>query len=452
MPVAPDRFVPPAPYPGTKDLPPLTRLRRMFGSQIDGLPRAVYTQDLWAPKLPGMPVFVMSPALVGTVLLDRAADFPHGDLFARIMRPAWGQGMLLAEGDDWRRQRRAAAEAFRAGGMAAFAPFFAEATNTLVADWSARGAGTVNLKDEMRRLTFNIIVDTMLSGAGEVDREPFRASVSAFFDDISKLRASYLLRGDAWHASRPSPQSPHRSAVAAHISALIDARRQAPPRGDLVDLLIAASDPETGQGLSDAQLADNLLGFILAGFETTAAALTWALYLIASDRPVEQKILTECDAVLGTNLPAPQTVNHLTYTRQVVSEALRIYPPAFMITRIAARETTLAGRRMKAGQRINIPIWAIHRAERFWPNSHAFDPERFAPGAPQPDRYTYMPFGAGPRICIGAAFAMTEMVTVIAALLPRIAIDPQPRSAVWPETDLALNVKGGLQVTLRQRG
>jgi len=228
-------FTPPAPYPGSKDLRGMTARLRNARSQIGNLPKAVYDSEAWRPPLPGMPLFVMAPELVQTVLLSEAHKFPHGALFERIMKPAWGNGLLLAQGDNWKLQRRTAAQSFRAGGMQAFVPTFIAQTKALVADWAARGFGELDLHEEMKRLTFDIIVETMLSGADQIDREAFRQTVQAFFGDVSKLRASYVLRGDAYHDGRPSMESPLRAEIIAHISSLVAYRRSAPPRGDLID-------------------------------------------------------------------------------------------------------------------------------------------------------------------------------------------------------------------------
>lgn len=440
-----DAFAPPAPYPGSKDLSGIAARLRNARSQIGSLPKAVYEAAAWRPPLPGMPLFVMAPELVQTVLLSEAHKFSHGALFERIMTPAWGNGLLLAQGDDWKTQRRAAAQSFRAGGMQAFVPTFIAQTQALIADWEAQGFGELDLHEQMKRLTFDIIVEAMLSGADQIDREMFRQTVQSFFSDVSKMKASYVLRGDAYHEGRSSADSPLRAEIMAHIAGLIEYRRSAAPRGDLIDLLLIAKDPHTGTPLSDAQLADNLLGFILAGYETTAAALTWTFYLVSAHEQSEARLLDEY------RNSATDNPSELGFTRQVISEALRIYPPAYMLTRVAAEGTRLGGHRVKKGARVNIPIWAIHRNAEIWPEPHKFDPDRFGPDAPEPPRYSYMPFGAGPRICIAAAFAMTEMSCVVPTILSQVKITPPPRASVWPKTELALVPQEKMMVQTSKR-
>ncbi|MEL7032950.1 MAG: cytochrome P450 [Pseudomonadota bacterium] len=440
-----DVFTPPAPYPGSTDLSLFQKLSQNPKSQIANLPARVYDADAWKPPLPGMPLFIMAPDLIKTVLLDQADQFPHGALFERIMKPAWGDGLLLSQGDDWKTQRRAAAQAFRAAGMAAFVPTFVAETEKLTEAWGTKGFERIDLHAQMKRLTFNIIIETMLSGAEQIDRDAFRDTVQAFFADISKLRLSYVFRSDRYHAGRRSVASAHRSDLVAHICRLVQLRRSAPPRGDLIDLLLVARDPDTNTTLSDAQLADNILGFILAGYETTAAALTWTLYLISEHSPTEMKLLNEYRDADG------EGVDDLPFTQQVISEALRLYPPAFMLTRVSAKATRLGEHTVKRGQRINIPIWAIHRNSKIWPRPHVFDPNRFATDQPGPAKYTYMPFGAGPRICIGTAFALIEMRSIIATILPKIRFSPAPRSSVWPVTELALVPRNKIIVGLSKR-
>jgi cytochrome P450 len=444
-------FYPPAPYPPPGSKATLAQALKIFRSQIEGLPAAVFEADAWQPPFPGTPLYIMSPEAIQTVLLTEADQFPHGDLFARIMRPVWGTGMLLAEPEAWQTQRRAAAPAFRAAEVVGLTPFFVASAQAALGRWSALAATRIDVSAEMQRITFDIILDTMLSGAERFDRETLRQSALDFFADVNRMRFSYFIRSDAYHARRPSTVSRRRAALADHITRLVAARRTEAPRGDLVDMLLAARDPETGAGLTDAELSDNLLGFIMAGYETTSVALTWSLYLIAAHAKTQERLNSEIAAVLGENDVTPETLARLVFTRQVVSEAMRLYPPAYQLTRVSAAATELAGHKVKAGQRLIIPIYAVHRRAAVWADPHAFDPDRFAPDRPAPPRYAYLPFGGGPRICIGAAFAMTEAVTILATLLRAVRFAPPPRETIWPQTGLALYPRGGLPMTLAWR-
>jgi cytochrome P450 len=201
--------------------------------------------------------------------------------------------------------------------------------------------------------------------------------------------------------------------------------------------------------LSDELVADNILGFIIAGQETTAVTLTWAMYLIAAHAPTRERILSEVQGVAGNSPIAPDHIPQLTFIRQVISETMRLYPQAFSLTRVAQKACELAGKSLKPGQRVNIPIYAIHRRADVFPDPHAFDPDRFAPDKAAPDRFSYLPFGAGPRICLGAAFAMTEMVAVLATLVRGAAFTPPDQSQVWPIAKLSLRPGGGMAMQVQ---
>jgi cytochrome P450 len=443
-------FRPPAPLPGK--LPALVQGLGTFRSQIEGFPKAVFTDEAWQPPLPGMPLYIMSPDAIKRVLLTDADQFPAGELFARMMRPVWGEeGLLLAKHDAWKFQRRTTSEAFRPGAVQALTPYFVAAAKQALARWRELPDRRADIFEEAKRITFDVILDTMLSGASSFDRRAFARSASAFFADISRIRISYILQPDAWHAQRPSPQSPHRDVLITHIRKLITERRAAPPRGDLVDLLLTARDPDSGEGLSDDTLCSNLLGFIMAGYETTSTALTWTLYLLAAHTPARDQLLDEAARVLGAGDVTPDNLAALSYARAVLSESMRLYPPAFLLTRVSMCDTELAGHAVRAGQRINIPVYAVHRRASVWSDPHSFDPGRFLPGQPAPDRFAYLPFGAGPRICVGAAFAMAEATALLVTLVRGADLSLAPGARVWPQSGLALYPRHGLPMQIRLR-
>ncbi|TPG12721.1 cytochrome P450 [Sphingomonas oligophenolica] len=183
---------------------------------------------------------------------------------------------------------------------------------------------------------------------------------------------------------------------------------------------------------------------MLAGHETTTLALTWALFLVASHPPTAERLRAEAVEVAGERPIGPKDVAQLRFTRQVISEAMRLSPPAFILTRIARQDTELAGHRVRVGQRVNVPVYAMHRSPERFPDPHAFDPDRFAENRPHQDRYSFLPFGAGPRICLGASFAMAESVTVLATLARAFDLVPAAPKRVWPVARLSLRPRNGM--------
>jgi cytochrome P450 len=356
------------------------------------------------------------------------------------VRPAWGKGLLTAELEDWRAQRHAASGAFRPAKMADFAPTYARIAETALNRWTA-SAGPTDIAAEMSRVTFDIILETMLSGGEGFGGAGPLAQVKNLESGLARMRLSYFLAPDAYHAGRAEPLSAGARALAAGILAMVRRRRGEPERDDLVDLLMKA-------GFDDELLADNLRGFIVAGHDTTALALTWALYLVASHPPTAARIRAEAAGLGGLG---SEQVQRLTFTRQVISEAMRLYPPAFNLTRVAQKDLDLAGHRVKAGMRINIPVYAIHRHRRLWSDPDAFDPDRFAPGSPPPDRYSYLPFGGGPRSCLGATFAMVEATTVLATLVRAAEFELVPGYEVKLMARVALRPEGGMPLRVHAR-
>jgi cytochrome P450 len=228
-----------------------------------------------------------------------------------------------------------------------------------------------------------------------------------------------------------------------------DRRRGTGVRRDLVQALLDARDPDSGNGLDDVEIVDTLLTFIAAGHETTALALTWTFYLLSLYPEVEAAMLAEIDAAGGLDI-GPEALTGLGLCRRVVSEALRLYPPAPTLLRSPARPVRLAGRTLRPGELIFLPIYAIHRHRALWSDPDRFDPDRFLPDAVAArHRYAWLPFGAGPRGCIGMGFAMLEAVAILARLLPRFRFEP--RRAPLPIAKITLRPTAGMPVRLRKR-
>jgi cytochrome P450 len=227
-------------------------------------------------------------------------------------------------------------------------------------------------------------------------------------------------------------------------------RARGEPGADLLGLLLQAKDPETGERLSDESLIDNLLTFVAAGHETTALALTWTLRVLADHPAVEARILDEI-AGLGTD-PAPEALDRLAFTRQVVLEVMRLYPPAPLIVRRTAEEVRLGDTVIPAGESVHVPVYALHRHQSLWDRPDVFDPDRFAPElTASRDRYAYLPFGAGPRVCIGMGLALTECLVILATLLPAFRFVPAKAEMPATQFRVTLRPKGGMKMKVVPR-
>jgi cytochrome P450 len=237
------------------------------------------------------------------------------------------------------------------------------------------------------------------------------------------------------------------------VAALLAQRRASPkPMDDLLQRLANARNPETGAQMSDELLIDNLLTFFMAGHETTAKALTWTLYLLARAPQWETRILEEVRLVAGDGPIAPDHIDKLAITTQVLKESMRLYPPAPVMARQSTIDTELGGVPIKAGTQIIIPIYAIQRHRRYWSDPDRFEPERFAPeNEAKIPRYRYMPFGAGPRICIGMAFAMIEGVAILATLVRAASFATTLSREPEPVSRVTLRPSGGMPLAVRMR-
>jgi cytochrome P450 len=443
-------FIPPGPKPLPRDPSLLATLRLSFRNSIEAWPRAVYEQRVYKLPLPGLPLLVMDPALIRAIFVEQSDCFTQGDLFRRMLGPIWGRGLATATGADWRWQRRAAAPAFRAAALTSLAPRVRGAAEAALARWTEAGDGAVlDIAQETARVTFDVILDTMLSGGEDIDRTTARARIEAFVSQLRRIRATYYFAPDKFHRGREDPETAEARSLRADVQRMIERRRHLPPRGDLVDLLMEAADPETGRAMDDETLRDNLLGFIVAGHETSAVALAWALYLVSEDPRTLERIRSEVTEATGGGPVEAVHVERLAFTRQVVQEAMRLYPPAHSLIRVCTKKTRVGDFTIRPGGRIVIPVYALHRHRLWWRDPDAFDPDRFAPSQPHPDRHLYMPFGAGPRICIGAAFAMTELVVLLATLVRHASFSLVPGHPVWPLAGLALTPEHGLPMRIR---
>ena len=441
-------------YPSTVKAPsePLqlfSFLLKFISNPLLVIPEAVYREKIVQyHRRVGHVAWVNDPALIKDVLLDRSGLFPITPLQKRVLGPLGGKGVLTAEGAEWRWQRQMAAPLFRHAELLRYVPAMTGAAEAMLATWAGDASGSYRPIDkDMTRLTFRVISETVLPGGdAHIGRAIERAS-GDYFGSISWTFVYRFFKLPAW-----TPHPGRRRMLRAEtflrssVAELIAARKASPTkRNDLFGRLSEAKHPETGEPMSADLLRDSLLTFMMVGHETTAKALTWMLYLLSQSQEWTQKLRNEIETVAGSEPIGPQHIDRLQLTQQVVKEALRLYPPVPSITRHAANDLELGGQRILAGTLINIPIFALHRHRRIWQDPDCFDPNRFAPEAESKiSRTQFMPFGAGPRTCVGAAFAMIEATAVLATLIRGARFHLKRTHLPIPVSRVSLAPKGGM--------
>jgi cytochrome P450 len=390
---------------------------------------------------------ITEPETIRRVVLEAVDAYPKSTVTKTLLRPAIGESLFIAEGAHWRWQRRAAAPAFTHRNIQALTPVMTQAAARCADRVAAAGPRAVNLLDEMIETTFDVISDVTFSGDEGFDRRAVHDAVETYVAGAGKISLFDVLNFPDW-IPRPERAFNRATTEAMHAvadKAIDDRITRGAPDGvpDLLDLLMAGEDPETGRKMNADELRDNLLTFIVAGHETTAVTLAWSFYLCAFDAAVQARARDEIRARCPDGQVRGEDVAHLPFVRAIVEEALRLYPPAGMVSRTALKPDTLCGREVRAGDTVMIPIYALHRHHGLWSEPDAFRPERWLSGE-KPPRYAYLPFGDGPRICIGASFAMTEAIVILATLLARFRFRAVPGKVPDPVMILTLRPEGGV--------
>ena len=397
------------------------------------------------------PVYVVNhPDFIKQVLQEHHRSYNKDNFDYRFLRPLLGKGLLTNDGASWLHQRRLIQPTFHRQRLVAFGSLMSRATLAMLERWEgwAERGEVLDVAAEMRRLTLRIIGQALFS---------LDLSAQATTVGQALTTANDYLCAPFPPLFVPTPRNRRLQAALRRLDALvydlITTRRQSQQdTPDLLSVLLAVRDEETGEGMNDRQVRDEVITLLLAGHETTAVALSWTWYLLAQHQECEQRLYAEVDAVLGGRLPTVEDLPNLPYCHMVLEEALRLYPPAWSFSRNALADDELGGYHISAGSTVLLCPYTTHRHPAFWEQPEVFDPLRFTPErvAARP-HYAYFPFGGGPRLCIGSAFAMMEAQLILATVAQRYRLCLGTDVRVEPEPLITLRPRGGLPMTLARK-
>ncbi|MGH9515610.1 MAG: cytochrome P450 [Terriglobales bacterium] len=392
--------------------------------------------------------FLNHPDLIEEVLVRNPRNFLK-DRVVRNSRWFFGEGLLTNEGDSWLRQRRLSAPAFHRERVSTYAKIMASYAQQMLTGW--QDGETLDIHQEMMRLTLQIVVRALFNVEAEETAE-ISSALNLIMSNTTGVRI--LLPPIARYLPTPRMIS-FRRAVARMDNTvyriIAQHRANKTDSGDLLSMLISARD-EDGSRMSDKQLRDEVLTFLIAGHETTALGLTWTWHLLAQHLEVEGKLHQELDRVLGGRVPEFSDLPALTYCERVVKESMRLYPPAWSLARTVISDFDLRGYRIPAGVNVVMSQWIMHRHPAYFLEPEKFDPDRWSTEKAQKlPRFAYFPFGGGPRQCIGSSFAMMEATLLLATIAQKFQLNSVPGHPVLLVPSFTLRPKYGMRMTLRTR-
>ena len=451
---------PPAPLPLDAPLGAFSTMLALQRNPIEIWTKAHFELPIIVgPNILGTSAVINDPAAIRRVLIDNTANYPKDALQKRLLGPGLRDGLVVAEGEDWRIQRHMLAPMLTPKIVGSFA----HAVNAAAEDCAGRlmrlhEGLVVDIQLEMARVTLDVLGRTIFSDGLGRDVDEVASAISRLLATTGRLDPFDILDFPEW---LPRLGKLGGRSADAFLVSLVEsliakrkrrfARDEASAPRDILTILLEAKDPQTGPGFSDAQIKANIRTFIAAGHETTANALTWSLFLLSLSEEWRAIVADEARAVLCG--PVEGYAAGLIATRAVIEEAMRLYPPVPNMSRQAIGPDELAGKRIQKGTLIMIVLWVLHRHRMLWENPGCFDPRRFLPGAREKiDRFAYLPFGAGPRVCIGASFSLQEAAIILAHIMRSFSFELTKNYKVLPVQRITLRPKGGLPMILRRRG
>jgi cytochrome P450 len=398
-------------------------------------------------------LLLLHPDLVGQLLVTHAADTIKGPGIQRT-RPLLGDGLLTSEGDDHRRARRLVAPAFSPRRLTGYTTGFAERTEEHIGHW--RDGQTTDMHEQMARLTLDIVGTTLLGVDLGADAGDVRAALESALDTFAGSSATLLSPGSAGRRTRRAttpgpPVSVPRASIHEIVEKIIRGRAEhlSEDRGDVVSALLgAAAQPD---GLTPSEVHDHVITLLMAGHETTATALSWTMYLLGQHPAAERALHDELDQ-FGRKLPSFADLHGLSYTRAVITESMRLFPPAWIIGRTLTANADFAGWHATPGTIVGVSPLLLHHDPRWFPDPSAFDPRRWLDERREAvPRHAYLPFGAGQRSCIGEQFAWAEATTALAVICSRWSARTEEGHLVRPQYRVTMRPGNGLPMRLHAR-
>ncbi len=451
---------PPAPRPREKIMSSIEMLLVARRNPLEMWNRIHFAQKFVSGRnLMGDAVVMMDPVGIRHVLLDNAANYPKDALQRRTLGAGQGRGdgLLVAEGDLWKRTRRTVAPLFTPRRIAGFLPQMREAADKMAASLARKPDGyPFDAALAMTRVTFDVLSATLFSNGVDNREDRFGNAMSRYLEATGQIDPLDILNAPKWLPRLSRIQArPAQKFFEKNVDEIIATRRTMIAKGeeppaDLLTALLKAADPESGQGLSDGEVASNIITFIGAGHETTANTLTWAIYLVSQSSQVRDELEAELALHDLGALEAGDLFDCLPFTRAVIEEAMRLYPPAPILSRGALEADNVAGCAIPKGATVYMPPYVLHRHKLLWDEPDYFRPHRFLPGKREAiDRFAYLPFGAGPRVCVAAQFALMEAVIVFAVLMKAVRLDYAGDTPPRPLQRITLRPADGMNMRVR---
>lgn len=452
-------FIPPYPKRHKKEINPFQALYYAKNDLLSIWDEAAFNDEFTSQKILRKYVFVAnSPDVIRYVMVENKDNYERkSPQMKRALEPLLGDGLFISDGNTWASRRKIQTPLFDHSHIKMFSEVMISTISEMADDWQSQGDGAqLSVHTEMGKLAAEIISRTLFGE--KLGAENSTAVVNAFADYQSVVKqmalSNFLGLPDWFPNVNGKIGKARKAAKTIHnaIDAIIAKAEKEGHEGTMVAEFIKANQSDNGlDTMTRKQIRNEIIVLFMAGHETTANVLAWTWYLISESPEVEKKLHKELDQVLGDKPPVMEDIENLPYTRAILDETMRLYPPVPILSRQALKEDTIRGKKVPAGSLMLIVPWLIQRHKKFWESPDSFIPERFMPGAKKPIKFTYIPFSAGPRVCIGKNFGITESVLAVAILAQRFRLSLAPDTNVTHECRLTLRPKGSLPMILNTR-